>query len=710
MRWRKRPLILERCSKKSLGHYAKPVGRQSRKRVRKFSTECTRLPSDTTDILHQLDLYNERRLPSGTGLFERGKPNAALDETGFILRVNREVFNRGVLPRTGRAHHKVRMIGADGRLGPHAELVVFGTWLILHQMPGSMKRSGKRPDLRKVLKVAAAAFAALLSREKPRTNDPVTTKDVARLWRICFQEATTTAAHSSSLRTLRIILPEYLVHLKAAHVVFKGVPVTGSPGLKRLAKALETGIPATKAPAPAPTPAATAPGVTQPGVFAVSLVASSHAGAPVTSFEITLAYSSPAAEVEYRNLPQGSVPATRLHYDITSVQATNHGHQLRADRAGRVVFVPDFDIGQVRVKALLDRIAFTFTTRCKVDHNTLQKAIQAANGHGVYVADRTSRANDDSDWLACLPELDLSQTTGYHFAVHLQDPTPTRLRAALDAADSVAGIDGAVRPCLLELAIDFYPRSANDPIDALLIREQIVGLAQRHIWSDGSRLASPDGRPPRQKDPRQVYQEGTLGQMRYLFPDKADRYHSDRDLKETRVRQRLLTARSGNDLYLNATIYRGDKGAPLRVNVQHKIADRRHIVKGAKHDLAAEERRARVEVTLTSLEELQNVGLKTLDDLSNAPLRRMIRKLLTFRLATCATDNHAINETIACFRNRGVYGIEMSQRARLHEDRIGQTPRPRNTDREGFGLTDWTEMNALVGDAVDRLMKTWRRF
>lgn len=657
-------------------------------------------------ILNLLDRYYERYLPDGIGLFERGKPEDAQNDTGFILRVNRITFFPAVLPRTGKTHRKAKTILVDGTLGPHAELVVFGIWMIHDNMPGCSKRRGKRPNLRTLLKVTAAAFAAWLSSDEVQANQKVRTSDVAEYWRICFAEVATTSDHSSALRSLRLILPEYLEHLKTGHLAFEGVKITGSPVLTRLERALKTGKPVSTP----HVPSATAPVAVQSvGLVPSGAIAASSVAA-LTSFEIALRYSSPAAEAEYRNLAATSAPLPSLGYTILPLEATNTTHQLRADRAGRVVLTPDFDVKMIRAKALIDRIAFTVTTKSLTDYRSLQKAISVAIGPGVYVADRTIRTQTKSDWLDRLPVLDLKKLTGYHFAVQLQEPTPTNLRAALDAIEALAGIDGNIRPCLLELAIDLYPRQMSDPVAAILTREQIVGLAQRHVWSAGIRFLTAETKAPRTVDPRQVYFDGKGIQTRYLFADGKKQYRSDHELQVEAVRRRLLTGKPGNELYLNATIYRGDDGGQHRTNIQHKIADRRNPSKGTKLDLPDQERRTRMEVTLTSFDALEQAGLKTLEDLATVRFRKMFQKVLSFRLPTCHAGNQAITETIAQFQNRGVHGVEMSQRAKLHEDRIRQTPRPRKIDREGLALTDWMEMNALVGDAVDRLGKTWRRF
>jgi len=53
----------------------------------------------------------------------------------------------------------------------------------------------------------------------------------------------------------------------------------------------------------------------------------------------------------------------------------------------------------------------------------------------------------------------------------LQNSTPGNFRGGLDIIDTVARIDGEVRPCLLGLAVDFHLRDPRDRFEALLARE-----------------------------------------------------------------------------------------------------------------------------------------------------------------------------------------------------------------------------------------------
>ena len=144
--------------------------------------------------------------------------------------------------------------------------------------------------------------------------------------------------------------------------------------------------------------------------------------------------------------------------------------------------------------------------------------------------------------------------------------------------------------------------------------------------------------------------------------------------------------------------------------MQHKIADERNKMKKTKVSLPNPERRGRAEVTLTSFETVEQFGLKRIEDLADISFRKMTQELMRFRLATCTPDPEAVTAAIAQMKTRGVYGVEMRQRASNHEARERTRPKPANTDRDGWGLVDWPEMNHAVGAALDRLRKRWSRF
>mgnify|MGYP003673131526 CR=1 FL=1 len=649
---------------------------------------------DTSKTLQTREMVRSPLLPDGIGLFERGDPDDSTDPQSFVMRMNRNLFIRAMDPIGYARQDLVTAINLKGQLDRHAELVVFGGWLFAG-MPGRVSHPGRSPDLHRLLKVATAALASVDSQVRAWKKDGVSVprvrnSDIARFWKRLFDQDAKTSDHSSALRSLRSILPDYHSRLNAGGLDFNGQKVTASPLMSELVKALSPSTLSKVKPVPSPT------------IAAVPTVAPKD-------FEIPLVYSSPEAEDEYRNLAAALPRPRSLKYEIRPVSPSSSRNVLRADRDGRLLLRPDFDVKRmIRVKALIDRIAFTVDTKTLTSVEALRAEIDRRCDLNLYVADRTI-VNKDDEWWASLPKLDLSKVTGQHFAIMLQEPTPATLRAVLTAIADASGIEGDVRPFLIELAVDFYPRSATNQVDRLLTREEIVGLLQRHLWASSSRLLGIDPEIPRQFDPRQVYAGEVSPVTRYLFA-ATSRFLSDSAFHDLATRRRILTAKAGNDLYINSTLYRGNRSAQLRTNVQHKIADERNKMKKTKVYLTNPERRGRAEVTLTSFETLEQFGLKRIEDLADISFRKMTQELMRFRLATCTPDPEAVTVAIAQMKTRGVYGVEMHQRASNHEARERARSKPPKTDRDGWGLVDWPEMNHAVGAALDRLRKRWSRF
>ena len=647
-----------------------------------------------SNIARTREMVRGTLLPDGIGLFERGAPEDSSDPESFVMRLNRLMFMRAMGPMGYVRQDLSTAINARGRLDRQAEIVVFGGWLFAG-MPGRGSHPGRAPDPHRLLKVTAASLAALEAQLRAHKDGKsagaaIRTSDIVRLWKRLFDLPSRTSDHTASLRSLRSIVPDYMAHLNAGGLSFNGQKVITSPLLSEFARALT--------PAPSPTTS-----------FVVPSVSTLSATTAPDSFQIPLIYSSLDAEKEYRNLALGCPPLPLLSYEVAPLKPASEKKPLRADRKDRVVLQPDIDVRDLlKVKALIDRIAISFTTVELTSHGNLQKAL-AQVGLTTFVWDRTLRL-EKTDWRASLPQLDLSHLTGQHFSVMLQDPTPVNLRAAVSAIDMVAGLDGKVRMCLIELALDFYPRTLSDQSEALVSRELIVGLLQRHLWSAGEEYAADTLDKPRQADPRQVFHDGSRRPIRYLFADGNDQLHSDVQLSEASVRKRLMQAKPGNHLYLNSGIYRGRMNGPRQTNVQHKIADRRNADKATHIDLDNLDRRARVELTLTSPETLDAMGLKTVDDLAHISFRSLSRRMIAFRLPTCSANVSAIEVGIRHMKTRGIYGVEMNQRATEFEARMQTRPRPRSTDRDGFGLVDWPAMNEVVGAALDGLSARWCRF
>jgi len=604
-------------------------------------------------------------------------------------------------------------ISRDGRINKYAELIVFGRWLIIEGMPGCPKRRGKPIDPRAMLKVVACALGAQQANDykskiagKMVANSVfhVTSKRLVEQRQRLFGEQSSTREFTSSLRSLTYILPEYLAHIKAGGVNWHGTVVRSSARLEQLNIALLK---------PSASP------VNQASHAMIPVIAADVAPASLpSSFNIDLCYSSPDQESRYRTISAPIPPLPVMSYAIAPIQKSLKAGTIRSDRSDRLVFTPEFDVRkQVRVRALIDRMVITLRSLRAIAAIALHKEIAKKTGATVFVHDRSpaclpldgleSRINP---WVGQLPELPSFTPKGEHFAIQVQDPDPQVLRAVIHAITTCVGIDRPVRPFLLELAVDFYPKGANSPEELLVGREKIVALLQRHHWASHHQLLDTSATKPKRGDARQVYTNKVgKSETRHLFANNSGLKLSDCQINIPEVRNHILLSGKGNDLYLNGHIYRGTRAGEIQTNVQHKIADHRNENKGTSVPLPIKERRGRVECTLTGFEALEAAGIKNVSDLADVSYKAVAKQLIRFRLPTSAATSEDTTETITQMTHRGVYGVELNRRATYLAKREGLSPKPRNNDREGLSLSDWPEMNKAVGDALGRLRTQWKK-
>ena len=604
---------------------------------------------------------------------------------------------------------------------PEAELVLFGNWLLLDGRPGLQKTSGKTTNYHEIMRCVAACLFGLKSREfstknksklvhaaptsggKKRSNPrpksrkkDITKHDLRDWWWKMFDENRQASDFDAKLKSMRRLLPAYLSHLKSGKVAHGGKTVTKSPKMRAVLDAISgkaDAQPAQQQAQPAPVPAIPAP------------------------FSIPLSYSSSAEKTKYRGPSGSDIADTTLEYRCIPPSPTSQSGKTRPDRAGRLVLAPDVAIrGNYKVEALIDRIAILVDTNGFFEYEDLKKTIKKMTGVAVFVQDLTHPQKDEFTWGAPLPFPDISKRAGFHFAILIQTPTPDLLCKILTTVRDDSGITGDVTLHMIEVSVDFYPKT-DDPERRILLREQMVGLLQRHHWVRHSLLARPEVKTPSDIDARQQFSDRTKPgtKTRYLFPHtKPGATMPDHLITDQKIRDRILTDKPGEVLHLNSTVSKGAKNASAHVTIQHKVADQRNPVSGSKKVLSDNERRARVEITLSGSETLKERDLGTINDLGEISFRKLTKPFLSFRLGTVDAWQHLLDDAEAQMRTRGVYSLELRERVRALEERerrrrAGEKPK-RNRDREGQGLAAWQEMNSVTGKALDELDRRWRGF
>ena len=672
-------------------------------------------------------VFLQRLRANKSDLFEEGHPDDATSDMGFVKRVNgllaletrmldlQHKKLQGALKLSNRSRSRLpadltAAIGSRGELKTYGELIAFGHWLFLDNMPGVPPTGGRKVNPRTLLKTVAAA---LLIHAKPGTGGcrkiRITKKTLSENWSRLFR---VTAKHSdfdARIKTMRRLVPAYLTHIKNRRFSPGGKLVTRAPRIKAIAASLD----ATRS-APPSAPQAQVP-ISQP--VALSPATHTVAAALPAGFTFFLTYSSPATETEYRQRSTGALGQAELVYRVEPLQASEPGAKIRADRRNSLVLTPDLALRKnFRTVALIDRMVVLLDTRRTTSSAHIKKLLNAGAGRDAYVQDRTRcPAGNATDWRLCLPPLDPAKTAGQHFAILLQDPTPEALRETLDVIDANCRITGQPSLFLVELSLDFYPRSDKSPDQCLLLREQLVGALQRHQWCSPAAIAGITAYSPSHSDARQVYPDPKTGKGRphFFFSKRAQsRTMSDTQLDVELVRTRILGAGRGKGLHLDATIYQGAAHAELMISVQHKIADRRNPARQTSMKLPEPERRGRVELTILGEEKLRAYGITGVNDLGKIDFRNMRRNMLHFRLPICQHDAAALEDTKTQLQSRGVYGVDLAARARAIEALGGsrRARQPLKVPREGLSLVDWAEANDAAGQALDRLQRQWRGF
>ena len=532
----------------------------------------------------------EQRLIAASELFEAGDLSAAPTDDSFVLRLNTIVARRRQDMEKKIPATLGEGIKADGILKKQAELVVLGRWLLLDGQPGKKKKGGRPTDPWLILQCVATILVEIDMRlrkmsarmhpgGRERRKQEITRHDVAKAWQILFGEQVDPVKFRAPLRSVKLILPRYLEHLKSGHAAYAGKRIRKSPEIQQALKALSGRLPNAQKDRPA---ILTDPDVKHP--------------ATLVPFEIELEYQSPDHKTDYRKPIAATFDVPGLRYIPAGISSTALSGKIRADRTDKIVLKPDVNIRRdYKTGAVIDRLVIIVETSDAIEGRRLQNLIFGRTGASTYVLDLLSRRATDERWGVPFIGPPGIKLAGYPFAIQIQEPTPELLSGILKTIENGPGIEGPILLHLIEVSVDFYSKKHGSPEEAILRREQMVGLLQRHHWVSHDLLVDPASNNPREVDGRQLHddEEKPSAQelkTRYLFAHEKrhgikDKVGSDANIAAQSIRDRILTTRRGHPLFLNSTLVKGGKYAPYQISIQHKIADRRDPKKKTKTEL-----------------------------------------------------------------------------------------------------------------------------
>jgi hypothetical protein len=131
----------------------------------------------------------------------------------------------------------------------------------------------------------------------------------------------------------------------------------------------------------------------------------------------------------------------------------------------------------------------------------------------------------------------------------------------------------------------------------------MVGLLQRHHHFEKLVFETPKA------NARQFYiqidKDGDTKRIPdnlFSSPGNVSRSYPDTEITQQHVRKRLRHGRKGNQLYLDATLYKGTQIENLLFRIQHKTEDKQNPKTGTHKILDDKERRARIEVEMSTAE------------------------------------------------------------------------------------------------------------
>ncbi|MCB1470797.1 MAG: hypothetical protein KDK08_27400, partial [Rhizobiaceae bacterium] len=556
-------------------------------------------------VLRAVDVYRAEQVGHESSLFEHGGLNDVGNDEGYLRRLNLLLAARAFQERDRYPASLAAAIDGKGKASPHAEIPIFGHWLLIGQMPGVKPSPGRQPNPKIVLKTLTAALSIMRRRERNKGTGgatsgkapQITKTSLAKEWKRLFDDASPTSAFDARIRTLRRVLADFEDQIKSGAITAAGAIVRELPGIARVAALMRAG-------SRSPASTATSDSSGRPGASAGAVAPVSAVSAPAPSpaaaamperFDVELRYSSEREEQDYRGRAPGTLPTTKIGYVIEPLSASLEGRTLRKSREGRLVLRPQIDLRRdYRICTLIDRMVILVTTRTRTTHRDLQKLLTRRIGVACYIEDRALIGRGATGWQSRLPKPDAGWDTGYHFAVLIQEPEARKLAAILSVIEGVHGIDGLVDLFLIELSIDVLPRGDASADEQIHLRERIVGLLQRQHWAPASKLTQSAETLTGNIDARQVYRDDNAkATTRYLFSrSEGTRHLSDADIDRPEVRARILDPKASSDLFVNATLYKGEEAEDVSISIQHKIADRRNPAKQTHVDLDLSERRA----------------------------------------------------------------------------------------------------------------------
>lgn len=399
------------------------------------------------------------------------------------------------------------------------------------------------------------------------------------------------------------------------------------------------------------------------------------------------------AKLSAPSIPLMNKKTTELlgYLDYEFIELENKQKRL----IGRKALKPVISIDDYTTRAVIDWIEIKVLLNRKTQFRWLQADIEKILNKTAFVENSLQNKNAPDDL----------------FVVRIQEPEIETLRAALGAIKNKYGL--GVDPLIIgiEISVDFYPKKQN-----VLERAKMVRVLTNHL------LVKPDMITDHRNRPRAVWGRNKGDYERLINGNAA--------LSVSVNRQLLIDTDWDSAPYADATFVLGDKEADARWRVMDKVIDTQNITAGTHKELAAEDKRARIEVTLNEAE-VRAIGLEYFDDLKGLSFASLQGKYFRFFLPT--TSGRVIHKTVwreaiavsrdrqrlTKFRMSGGVGLKAMDDARAETQNISRRRTIKDIHNRGLKLparervatgtagsfVAYEEMNARVLTALNSLGK-----
>jgi hypothetical protein len=395
------------------------------------------------------------------------------------------------------------------------------------------------------------------------------------------------------------------------------------------------------------------------------------------------------AEIAITPCTENSNRAEEMNGKLILMEAKNDAHEtvlryVEIPVAGtqkrlrdRIALVPDLDFAAFTCRAVIDWLEVGI----EVLEDTQARWVNDTICQSTGLSCRVDGANRE-------------------FRVRFQDPELQVVQKAILAIETRHGISKDACVAALEVSIDFTPRDPNNED----LRRQLVGMLIRHLQPGRDVLADKGDWP------RFTWGSGTKNTTG-MFD------------KRQRAATCFMFNTNDRKPFSDATVYFGRQGGSAAWRVMDKILDRQNPTAGTRDELPPEKRRTRIEITLQQ-DELEKLGIRSLEDLATFPFTRLAKPYFRFFLPTCADPSKVRHQHVrralqaerwTKFDNTGIVGLtamDEAWEARRREQRKelvrgGGQPLPRRRVGVGSAGTHvaFDRLNERIEAALKKLTK-----